>query len=201
MKPGQKVTDIAIDSTGLKIYGEGEWKMRTHGKQGRRTWRKLYLVTCLQSHQILAATLTTASEHDDMVAPELFGQLDSAERVYGDGAYLGIKTFDGITSLGARAMIPLRGGTSLIKNPESSGAHERNRLVKEIWEREGRLSWKKKTDYHKRSLVETQMYRYKGTFGGKLRSRRLENQQTEALLQVKILNKMTSLGMPQTYVR
>lgn len=32
--------DLVIDSTGLKVYGEGEWKMRTHGKQKRRTWRK-----------------------------------------------------------------------------------------------------------------------------------------------------------------
>ena len=90
-------------------------------------------------------------------------------------------------------------GTSLIKNPVTAG--ERNRLVREIWRYEGRLRWKKKTDYHKRSLVETQMYRYKGTFGGKLKSRVLENQQTEALLQVKIINKMTSLGMPHSYIR
>ena len=201
VKPGQKITDIAIDSTGLKIYGEGEWKMRTHGKQGRRTWRKLHLVTCLQSHQILAAKLTIAGEHDDRVAPELFGQLPSAESVYGDGAYLWTETFDAIAKLGARAVIPLRGGTSLIRNPVTAGERERNRLVREIWRYQGRLRWKKKTDYHKRSLVETQMYRYKGTFGGKLRSRALGNQQTEALLQVKILNKMTSLGMPQSYIR
>ena len=33
--------DIAIDSTGLKVYGEGEWKVRVHGVSKRRTWRKL----------------------------------------------------------------------------------------------------------------------------------------------------------------
>ena len=30
--------DIVMDSTGLKIFGEGEWKVRTHGKSKRRTW-------------------------------------------------------------------------------------------------------------------------------------------------------------------
>jgi len=35
--------DIVLDSTGLKVYGEGEWKVRTHGKSKRRTWRKLHL--------------------------------------------------------------------------------------------------------------------------------------------------------------
>ena len=34
---------IVMDSTGLKIYGEGEWKVRTHGKSKRRTWRKLHV--------------------------------------------------------------------------------------------------------------------------------------------------------------
>ncbi len=33
----------AFDSTGLKIFGEGEWKVRQHGYSKRRTWRKLHL--------------------------------------------------------------------------------------------------------------------------------------------------------------
>ena len=32
------ITDIVIDSTGLKVFGEGEWKVRQHGKSKRRTW-------------------------------------------------------------------------------------------------------------------------------------------------------------------
>ena len=35
--------NIVMDSTGLKIYGEGEWKVRMHGVSKRRTWRKLHL--------------------------------------------------------------------------------------------------------------------------------------------------------------
>ena len=31
---------IAIDSTGVKVYGEGEWKCRKHGWSKRRTGRK-----------------------------------------------------------------------------------------------------------------------------------------------------------------
>ena len=34
---------LAIDATGLKVYGEGEWKIRLHGKDKRRVWRKLHL--------------------------------------------------------------------------------------------------------------------------------------------------------------
>ncbi len=38
-----KVTDLVIDSTGLKVFGEGEWKVRKHGAEKRRVWRKLHL--------------------------------------------------------------------------------------------------------------------------------------------------------------
>ncbi|KAF1010945.1 MAG: hypothetical protein E5299_01529 [Burkholderia gladioli] len=32
---------LVVDSTGLKVYGEGEWKVRQHGYSQRRTWRKV----------------------------------------------------------------------------------------------------------------------------------------------------------------
>lgn len=35
--------DVVVDSTGLKVFGEGEWKMLKHGKSKRCTWRKLHL--------------------------------------------------------------------------------------------------------------------------------------------------------------
>ncbi len=31
------ITDIVVDSTGLKVYGEGEWKVRKHGAGKHRT--------------------------------------------------------------------------------------------------------------------------------------------------------------------
>ena len=35
------IQHLAIDSTGLKVYGEGEWKVRKHGTDGkRRIWHK-----------------------------------------------------------------------------------------------------------------------------------------------------------------
>ena len=54
---------VLIDSTGLKVFGEGEWKMRTHGKEKRRTWRKLHLAVDTATREILAVRLTEASGH------------------------------------------------------------------------------------------------------------------------------------------
>ena len=50
---------IAIDSTGLKVYGEGEWKVRKHGASKRRTWRKLHLAVDVKTNEIVASVLTT----------------------------------------------------------------------------------------------------------------------------------------------
>ncbi len=46
--------DVVVDSTGLKVYGEGEWKTRQHGVGKRRTWRKLHLAVDPATHQIVA---------------------------------------------------------------------------------------------------------------------------------------------------
>jgi hypothetical protein len=51
---GKNPTDLVVDSTGLKIFGEGEWKMRTHGKQKRRTWRKYHVSVDPATHEVTA---------------------------------------------------------------------------------------------------------------------------------------------------
>jgi hypothetical protein len=42
-QPANAALHLVVDSTGLKVYGEGEWKVRVHGYSKRRTWRKLHL--------------------------------------------------------------------------------------------------------------------------------------------------------------
>ena len=48
------VAHLVIDATGLKVYGEGEWKIRKHGKEKRRVWRKLHLAVDAATHAIVA---------------------------------------------------------------------------------------------------------------------------------------------------
>src|SRR3990172_6759954 len=56
--------DVVVDSTGLKVFGEGEWKTRKHGKSKRRTWRKLHLAVNPKTQEIEAETLTENSCDD-----------------------------------------------------------------------------------------------------------------------------------------
>ena len=51
-------TPLVVDSTGLKVYGEGEWRVRQHGYSKRRTWRKVHLALDANSGQIWAVLMT-----------------------------------------------------------------------------------------------------------------------------------------------
>ncbi len=62
----------------------------------------------------------------------------------------------------------------------------------------GRKEWKKESNYHRRSLAETAMFRFKTIIGAKLRSRKFETRKTEAAIGVAILNTFMELGMPET---
>lgn len=193
-----KNINIVIDSTGLKIYGEGEWKVRVHGKDKRRTWRKLHLAINPDNFQIESLKLTKSNVTDGTVLPELVSTIGKINNAYADAAYMYKECFDAIDTHGGTALIDLRGGTSLAKKP-SPGLVQRNRIVEEIWNCGNcKKTWKKQSGYHKRSLVETQMFRFKQILGAKLSSRKFENQVIEAKIKSLILNQMTALGMPKT---
>ena len=198
IRPSQAI-DIVIDSTGLKIYGEGEWKMRIHGKQKRRTWRKLHIAVDPNSHETLSMALTSNRVADMQVLPGLLDGQDSIKKVYADGAYYAPQCLDAIATKGAHAVIPPRYGSSLPIPPGAGpGLAMKYTLMQESYEHGSTQNWKKQSGYHKRSLVETQMYRYKQIFGCKLHSRKMSNQVVEARIKLSILNKMTQMGMPKT---
>lgn len=190
--------DLVIDSTGLKVYGEGEWKMRTHGKQKRRTWRKYHVAVDPSTHEVIAMELTESNVHDADVVADLMKGLKNLGNVYADGAYPLKQSLDAIAIAGGHAVIPPRSGTCIVKKDPSPGQEQRNRLIRERRAVGGKTAWKKSSGYHRRSLVETHMFRLKTILGEDLHSINLPNQKTEAAIMASILNKMTALGMPQT---
>ncbi len=189
--------NVVLDSTGLKIYGEGEWKTRTHGKSKRRGWKKLHLGVNSDTHEIIGFDLTDDKTHDCKVTDTLLADIDLAN-VCADGAYDNKQSYDAITDRGGTPLIPPRSGACLNEKPKTNGDVMRNHNILACHAM-GRKSWKVGSGYHRRSLAETAMFRVKKIFGGSLASRKHENQVTEALLMARLLNKMTHLGMPNSY--
>lgn len=189
--------DVVVDSTGLKVYGEGEWKVKKHGADGRRTWRKLHLAVDPDTHEIVAHTLTKNHVHDADQVEALLGQADRpVENFYGDGAYDQWKVYETLGEREIGSIIPPRKNAKIRQHGNSSeDPLPRDECVRQI-RRDGRRAWKESIGYHRRSLAETAMHRMKQAFGGKLKNRDFTNQMTEAALRCKLLNWFVALGMP-----
>lgn len=197
-KAGGKI-DIVFDSTGLKVYGEGEWKMRTHGQSKRRTWRKLHMGVEPESGEIEAVALTENSVSDgDMVAPLLQQVEQPIDHLAADGSYDQRKVYDSINQYAPQAavLIPPRRNAHIWQHGNCKAERIRRDENLCAIRKHGRQNWKKNSGYHMRSLAETTMYRYKVIFGARLSARLLETQATQVAICCAALNRMTHLGMP-----
>ena len=86
LKTGEGI-HVVVDSTGLKVYGEGEWKVRSHGVSKRRTWRKLHLAIDESTHELLMSVISTNDVKDSEVFEDLIEPIEEEiEQVSADGA-------------------------------------------------------------------------------------------------------------------
>src|SRR5882757_1403695 len=67
---------VLIDSTGLQVYGAGQWLEAKHGAKSRRKWRKLHLAVDAASGMIVAQTLTDQDADDPSQVAPLLDQID-----------------------------------------------------------------------------------------------------------------------------
>jgi hypothetical protein len=194
--PRRGRVDVVLDSTGLKVFGEGEWKVRQHGPSKRRTWRKLHLAVDPDTQEIVAEVLTTNAGHDaDQAAALLDDVSGKISTVTADGAYDKWKVYAAIDNRGAWPRIAPRHDAKIKRHANTAGPRlPRDEAIRTI-RRIGRKNWKKKIGYHCRSLAETAVSRFKTIFGPMLKNRLLPNQITEARLRCKILNHFTQSGL------
>jgi hypothetical protein len=197
----QGAKHIVVDSTGLKVYGEGEWKVRQHGYSKRRTWRKLHLSVNEATQTLEAVVLTEAGVDDAEAGRQLLDETTgSIEQVSGDGSYDKRKFYEAAVERGVeRITVPPQRNACIWQHGNSSKPPlPRDQNLRRI-RRVGRRRWKQESGYHRRSLAETAVFRFKIIFGNTLRARTLPRQITEARIKGAALNRMTQLGMPDSY--
>jgi hypothetical protein len=188
---------LLIDSTGLKVFGAGEWLQEKHGAKARRTWKKLHLAVDADTGMIMASTLTGNDVGDPSQVAPLLDQIDATiASVTADGAYDGLPTYEVVAGHGedVRVIIPPH-VTAVLSAEAEHKPSQRDQHILSIAAR-GRLGWQEETDYGQRALVETAMGRYKAIIGPCLRARSFSGQTAEAAVGVVVLNRMLGTGRP-----
>lgn len=188
---------VVIDGTGLKVFGEGEWKVRQHGYTKHRMWRKLHIGIDVKTQEIVMMELSENNIGENKLLNPLLNQYEDGFTTIGaDKGYDSFACHEEAGNRGATSAILLQRKSKIRKRLKAGEPTlVRDDILRRIRE-VGRKEWKAEVKYHQRSLVETAFGRYKTIFGSKLRSICLESQKVEALIKCNLLNKFTQLGMP-----
>jgi hypothetical protein len=192
---------VVVDSTGVKVFGEGEGKVRQHGYPYRRTWRKVHVGVDEARGESVAAVVTTNNSHDSQRLPDLLEQVDEEiTQGSGDGAYDRRTCYDAMGKRHARARIPPQHNAKIWQHgntkAERLARDENLRRIRQI----GRAAWKRECGYHRRSLAETTMFRLKTIFSERVTARSFAGQAAQMLVRCATLNRLTQLGRPDSYV-
>jgi hypothetical protein len=190
---------LIVDSSGLKVCGQGEWHAQKHGERQCKRWKKLHIGVDAQG-QILASTVTDSYAQDPSQVPALLSQVDCViDRFVGDGIFDQAPVYTAVEhhSPGARVIIPPRKDAVLSPTATTVPTQRDQHLL--AIENAGRCGWKRTSGYYAQSQAENVFSRFKRTFGARLRAKRDAAQEREASLACALLNRMRVLGRPQSY--
>lgn len=183
---------IILDASGAKICGEGEWKVKIHGRGRPRKWVKLHIAIDAETQEIVSECTTESIVADSAVTRRLLkGVPGKIKQVLADGAYDRSSSRDTIKQMKAKALIPPP------KNARYRGTNsERDQAIAVIrglgGDKEARSIWGKLSGYSRRVLVETAFSRLKRLFGDRLFSKSLDKQCVENTARCMLLNQMRS---------
>jgi hypothetical protein len=190
---------LIVDSSGVKVCGQGEWHSQKHGEKTCKRWKKLHIGVDAQG-RIVASTLTESHEQDPSQVPALLSQVEyRIDRFVGDGIFDQAPVYTAVEnhSPGARVIIPPR--KDAVVSPTAPTAPTQRDAHLLAIESEGRCGWKRTSGYYAQSQAENVFSRFKRTFGARLRAKRDASQEREASLACQLLNRMRELGRPESY--
>jgi transposase len=158
----------------------------------------MHLGVDIETLDILSVSLTGNNADDGSQLETLLNGIEAKiVSLRADGAYDKKKVRQLLSTRKIKQIITPQ-HNAVIKDKNESYAVQRNAAIKTI-QQTSKAQWKKQTAYHKRSLAEVTMYRYKTIFGDHLQSRKIEYEKKEVALKCRLLNTMADLAMPKSY--
>jgi hypothetical protein len=191
---------VVVDSTGVQVFGEGEWNVRPHGYTYRRTGRTVPLGVAEASGELVAAVGSTNNYSESQLWPDLRepGEEELAQ-VSGEGGYDKRQGDEASRARPARAAIPPQPNAKMWQQGTTKAAR-RAREENLRWIRQGgRAAWKRESGDQRRSLAETAMFRLKTIFRDRVRACGFAGQAAQGRVRCAALNRLTQLGRPDSY--
>lgn len=181
---------VILDASGMKVHGEGEWKVKIHGKSRPRKWIKLHIAVNAETQEIIAEATTASNITDSSMTEQLLDLVpNKIKLVLGDGAYDKKCCRDAIRTRKSKALIPPPKNARYCRTNS-----ERDQAIAAIrglgGGKEARSIWGKLSGYSQRVLVETAFSRLKRLFGDRLFSKSIDKQRVENTARCLLLNLM-----------
>ena len=203
VRAGSGPVHLVLDSTGLELFGQGEWCAAKHGRLCRR-WLKLHLGVDATTGEIAAHVLTDGDTHDATQADALLRQCEGTiASLTADGAYDRDPVYRAATARQPgsppEVIIPPR-ADAVLSTADPYAQTPRDRHIQLMGER-GRIGWQRATGYGRRNHAETAVGRYKHLIGPKLRARTRQGQRGEVVLAIQVLNRMIRTAKPVSVTR
>lgn len=186
----QNVTDIVLDTTGLKVYGEGEWRAAKYG--GTKTWRKLHLAMDPKSGKLMLAELTHEHVSDVSLLERALQKANRRKgRVLIDGIADTRRCHKLAHQYNKRLLTPPRKGAVFRREKEFADRNEAIRAVRGLGgDRIAKSIWAKLSGYSRRVVVESMVSRWKRVLGADLRSRCQQRRRIEVQIKAMMINAM-----------
>lgn len=188
-----------VDSTGFKVSGEGEWKVRKHGVSKRRAWTKAHFLADFNSEQVLGVSVTADYIGDNLEVSNLLDNLPDKIRIkiaelLGDGAYNTAALYKFLEDDNDIRLVspPAKNSKPNPKLDKGKRNHDVKRCI-EV----GQEQWKKENNYHRRSMIENTVHRIKTSLSDKLKSKTIKNQTSEIKIRIYLMNYWTNKWMPK----
>jgi len=189
---------LVLDSTGLELFGQGEWCAAKHGR-ARRRWLKMHVGVDATTGEIAAHVLTDGHADDAAQVPDLLRQPEGGiASLTADDAYDGAPVYQAAAARQPGppldVIIPPR-SSAVPSTADPDRQSPRDQHI-QLMAEHGRMVWQRLSGYGRRNVVEATMARYKRLIGPKLRARYRGAQAGELALAVQVLNRMIREAKP-----
>jgi len=186
----QGVTDIILDTTGLKICGAGEWRAEKYG--GKKGWKKLHIAMDPESGKLLLAEISDEHVHDTKHLEEGLQRANKRKgRVLIDGIADSKKCYELAARYKKELITPPKKGAVFRKEKGYEKRNEAIGIIKALGgDKNAKSIWSKLVGYNRRVVVESMISRWKRLYGDDLKSRCEQRRKIEVYLKARMINAM-----------